>query len=168
MAKRLANVAEAPICSVALLGELPSLQRPPLLAAGSAGPHDDCPHGASGELDPKLACQLGDGSVALNRHQRHLRLERRVVLLPCPLHVLRYPRFLEAGLHLSHLSHFRGPAQGVTWQISELSPERIGDPNLAPQNSRVVMSVGYPEGEGPIPMLLSFKCTTLLHAKRSG
>jgi len=37
------------------------------------------------------------------------------VLLPCPLHVLlpRYPRFLGAGLHLSHLSHFRGPAQGA-------------------------------------------------------
>jgi hypothetical protein len=35
------------------------------------------------------------------------------VFLPCPLHVLlpRYPRFLGAGLHLSHLSHFRGPAQ---------------------------------------------------------
>ena len=35
------------------------------------------------------------------------------VLLPCPLHVLlpRYPRFLGARLHLSHLSHFRGPAQ---------------------------------------------------------
>jgi hypothetical protein len=34
------------------------------------------------------------------------------VLLPCPLHVLlpRYPRFLGAGLHLIHLSHFRGPA----------------------------------------------------------
>jgi hypothetical protein len=36
----------------------------------------------------------------------------RVVLLPCPLHVLpRYPRALEAGLHLSQLFHFRGPAQ---------------------------------------------------------
>src|SRR5215470_6468940 len=57
--------------------------------------------------------QLGDGPVALDRCQRHLRLEPRTVLLPCPLHVLlpRYPRFLGAGLHLSHLSHFRGPAQ---------------------------------------------------------
>src|SRR5262249_42268795 len=56
--------------------------------------------------------QLGDGPVALDRCQRHLRLEPRTVLLPCPLHVLlpRYPRFLGAGLHLSHLSHFRGPA----------------------------------------------------------
>src|SRR5271169_6681072 len=37
------------------------------------------------------------------------------LLLPCPLHVLlpRYPRLLGAGLHLSHLSHFRGPAQTV-------------------------------------------------------
>ncbi|HEX3418609.1 MAG TPA: hypothetical protein VHT21_19715 [Stellaceae bacterium] len=36
------------------------------------------------------------------------------MLLPCLLHVLlpRYPRFLGAGLHLIHLSHFRGPAQG--------------------------------------------------------
>src|SRR5262249_33105669 len=41
-----------------------------------------------------------------------LRLERRAVLLPCPLHVLfpRYPRFLGAGLYLSHLSQFPGPA----------------------------------------------------------
>jgi len=37
------------------------------------------------------------------------------VLLPCLLHVLlpRYLRFLGAGLHLSHLSHFRGPAQAA-------------------------------------------------------
>jgi hypothetical protein len=43
--------------------------------------------------------------------QRHLRLERRAVGLPCPLHVLlpRYQRFLRAGLH--RLSHFRDPAQ---------------------------------------------------------
>src|SRR5437588_12535997 len=56
--------------------------------------------------------QLGDGPVAPDCRHRHLRLERRAVLLPCPLHVLlpRYPRFLGAGLHLSHLSHFRGPA----------------------------------------------------------
>src|SRR6201998_4697111 len=57
--------------------------------------------------------QLGDGAIAPDCRHRHLRLERRTVLLPCPLHVLlpRYPRFLGAGLHLSHLSHFRGPAQ---------------------------------------------------------
>src|SRR5436190_4220694 len=64
-------------------------------------------------VDPELPSQLGDGPVALDGRQRHLRLERRAVLLPCLLHVLlpRYPRFLGAGLHLSHLSHFRGPAQ---------------------------------------------------------
>src|SRR5207237_5634484 len=41
-------------------------------------------------------------------------LERRVVLLPCLLHVLlpRYHRFLGAGLHLNRLSHSRGPAHG--------------------------------------------------------
>jgi hypothetical protein len=57
--------------------------------------------------------QLGDGPVAPDCRHRHLRLERRAVLLPCPLHVLlpRYPRFLGAGLHFSHLSHFPGPAQ---------------------------------------------------------
>jgi hypothetical protein len=45
-------------------------------------------------MNPKLARQLGDRPVALDRRQRHLRLERRVVLLSCPLHVLlpRYPR----------------------------------------------------------------------------
>src|SRR5215471_6788574 len=59
--------------------------------------------------------QLGDGAVAPDCRHRHLRLERRAVLLPSPLHVLlpRYPRFLGAGLHLSHLSHFRGPAQSA-------------------------------------------------------
>src|SRR5215467_7403652 len=59
--------------------------------------------------------QLGDGPVAPDCRHRHLRLERRAVLLPCPLHVLlpRYPRFLGAGLHLSHLSHFPGPAHRV-------------------------------------------------------
>src|SRR5690349_10258352 len=63
--------------------------------------------------------QLGDGPVALDCRQRHLRLERRAVLRPCPLHVLlpRYPRFLGAGLHLSHLSHFRGPAQEPCHEI---------------------------------------------------
>ena len=36
-----------------------------------------------------------------------------VVLLACPLHVLlpRHRRLLGAGLHLSQLSHLRGPAQ---------------------------------------------------------
>src|SRR5438067_2094692 len=64
-------------------------------------------------VDPELPTQLGDGPVAPDGRQRHLRLEHRAVLLPCPLHVLlpRYPRFLGAGLHLSHLSHFRGPPQ---------------------------------------------------------
>src|SRR5271168_359424 len=72
-------------------------------------------------VDPELPSQLGDGPVAPDGRHRHLRLERRAVLLrlerravllPCLLHVLlpRYPRFLGAGLHLSHLSHFRGPA----------------------------------------------------------
>ena len=53
-------------------------------------------------VDPELHRQLGDGPVALDCRQRHLRLESRAVLLPCPLHVLlpRYPRFLGAGLHL--------------------------------------------------------------------
>src|ERR1700681_3782032 len=66
-------------------------------------------------MDPELPRQLGDGPVALDRRQRHLGLEPRAVLLPCPLHVLllRYPRFLGAGFHLSHLSHFRGPAHGT-------------------------------------------------------
>src|SRR5262249_24959673 len=64
-------------------------------------------------VHPEMHRQLGDGTVAPDCRHRHLRLERRAVLLPCPLHVLlpRYPRFLGAGLHLSHLSHFRGPAQ---------------------------------------------------------
>src|SRR6202023_966010 len=55
-------------------------------------------------MNPKLTGQLGDRSVAFDRRQRHLRLERRVVLLPCPLHVLLLPhrRFLGAGLHLSY------------------------------------------------------------------
>src|SRR5438105_15886301 len=67
-------------------------------------------------VDPELPSQLGDGPVAPDGRQRHLRLEHRAVLLPCPLHVLlpRYPRFLGAGLHLSHLSHFRGPPQTDT------------------------------------------------------
>src|SRR5215471_15851535 len=57
--------------------------------------------------------QLGDGAIAPDCRHRHLRLERRAVLFPCPLHVLlpRYRRFLGAGLNLHHLSHFRGPAQ---------------------------------------------------------
>src|SRR5438105_2413695 len=64
-------------------------------------------------VHPKMRRQLGDGPVAPDGRHRHLRLEPRAVLLPCPLHVLlpRYPRFLGAGLHLSHLSHFRGPPQ---------------------------------------------------------
>src|SRR5690348_17782014 len=63
-------------------------------------------------MNPELTRQFGDRPIAPDRRQRHLRLERRVVLLPCPLHVLllRLRRFLGAGLHLSLLSHFRGPA----------------------------------------------------------
>src|SRR6202040_2594487 len=64
-------------------------------------------------MNPEMTRQLGDRLVAFHRRQRHLRLERRVVLLPCLLHVLlpRYQRFLGAGLHLNRLSHSRGPAQ---------------------------------------------------------
>src|SRR5262249_46276901 len=71
--------------------------------------------------------QLGDGAIVPDCRHRHLRLERRAVLLPCPLHVLlpRYPRFLGAGLHLSYLSHFRGPAQGEQWQ--EIGAAKAGD-----------------------------------------
>src|SRR5437762_12157038 len=63
-------------------------------------------------VNPELTGQIGNRPVALDRRQRHLRLERRVVLLPCPFHILllRHRRFLGAGLHLSLLSHFRGPA----------------------------------------------------------
>src|ERR1700730_3950345 len=63
-------------------------------------------------MNPEMTRQLGDRLIAFHRRQRYLRLERRVVLLPCLLHVLlpRYQRFLGAGLHLSQLSHFRGPA----------------------------------------------------------
>src|SRR5580700_9729901 len=62
-------------------------------------------------MHPELTCQLGDRPVPSDRRQRHLRLEPRIMFLPCPLHVLlpRYPRVLGAGLHLSQLSHFRGP-----------------------------------------------------------
>ena len=35
-------------------------------------------------MNPELTRQLGDRPVPLDRRQRHLRLERRVVLLPCP------------------------------------------------------------------------------------
>src|SRR5271169_3092638 len=72
-------------------------------------------------VDPELPSQLGDGPVAPDRRQRHLRLERRAMLRPCPLHVLlpRYPRFLGAGLHLSHLSHFPGPAHFYTPGLEE-------------------------------------------------
>src|SRR5262249_6408505 len=64
-------------------------------------------------MNPALAPQLPGRPIASDRRQRHLRLEPRTVLLACPLHVLlpRHRRFLGAGLHLSQLSHFPGPAQ---------------------------------------------------------
>src|ERR1700731_2605939 len=63
-------------------------------------------------MNPEMTRQLGPRPVAFHRRQRYLRLERRVVPLPCLLHVLlpRYQRSLRAGLHLSQLSHFRGLA----------------------------------------------------------
>src|ERR1700747_2515550 len=82
-------------------------------------------------VDPELPSQLGDGPVAPDGRQRHLRLERRAVLLPCPLHVLlpRYPRFLGAGLHLSHLSHFWGPAQiSAHFSLSRRKPGSMLQP----------------------------------------
>src|SRR5438067_9336646 len=66
-------------------------------------------------VDPEMHRQLGDGPIALDCRQRHLRLKSRAVLLPCPLHVLlpRYPRFLGAGPNLSYLSHFRGSSSNL-------------------------------------------------------
>src|SRR5262250_697384 len=89
--------------------------------------------------------QLGDGPVALDRCQRHLRLEPRTVLLPCPLHVLlpRYPRFLGAGLHLSHLSHFRGPAQSSIMMATVVAPFLVTEPGeLAELLVLLVLVVG--------------------------
>ena len=55
-------------------------------------------------MDPELTRQFGDRPVAFDRRQRHLGLEPRVVLLPCPLHVLllRHRRFLGQGSTLAH------------------------------------------------------------------
>src|SRR5271154_6516811 len=95
-------------------------------------------------VDPELPSQLGDGPVAPDGRQRHLRLERRAVLLPCPLHVLlpRYPRFLGAGLHLSHLSHFRGPAQASSLRTFSTQSARERDgPTLTP-NRKVFIRPG--------------------------
>jgi hypothetical protein len=58
---------------------------------------------------PELTRQLGDRPVPLDRRQRHLRLERRVVpssvSASCPAPALS--ALSRAGLHLSQLSHFR-------------------------------------------------------------
>src|ERR1700730_6561064 len=43
-------------------------------------------------MNPEMTRQLGDRPVAFHRRQRYLRLEPRVVLLPCLLHVL-LPRY---------------------------------------------------------------------------
>jgi hypothetical protein len=54
-----------------------------------------------------------------NRHGRRSEgfcRVRFIFLLP------RYPRFLGAGLHLSYLSHFRGPAQ-PTWSTANGSTD---------------------------------------------
>src|SRR5260370_42381439 len=60
--------------------------------------------------------------VPSDRRHRHLRLEPRIMFLPCPLHILlpRYPRVLGAGLHLSQLSHFRGPPQSTMYEATRL------------------------------------------------
>src|SRR6266404_1109327 len=83
-------------------------------------------------MNPEMTRQLGDRLVAFHRRQRHLRLERRVVLLPCLLHVLlpRYQRFLGAGLHLNRLSHSRGPAQSSTGSRPRASPILAPAPRL--------------------------------------
>src|SRR5215831_2853098 len=100
----------------------PRRRSPPHLAVASSS----C---GSGSGAPQMHRQLGDGAVAPDCRHRHLRLERRTVLLPRPLHVLlpRYTRFLGAGLHLGHLSHFRGPAQTSRRSInSSWARERFG------------------------------------------
>src|SRR6516165_190278 len=84
-------------------------------------------------VDPEFPRQIGDGAVALDCRQRHLSLEPCTVLLPGPLHVLlpRSPRFLRAGLHLSHLSHLRGPAQSYLVAVSaERSAQRTSAGHL--------------------------------------
>src|SRR5207248_2776325 len=93
-------------------------------------------------VDAEMHRQLGDGPVALDCRQRHLRLESRAVLLPCPLHVLlpRYPRFLGAGLHLIHLSHFRGPAQGIEGGMPRAAPVEAEHELI-----EVVLKVSFPQ-----------------------
>src|SRR5437868_11032528 len=98
--------------------------------------------------------QLGNRPVALDCRQRHLRLESRTVLLPCPLHVLlpRYPRFLGAGLHLSHLSHFPGPAQASSPKLSALPPPSPSKPPAEPTTaSRSTASEPFSTTSPPSP-----------------
>src|SRR5215510_14698421 len=102
--------------------------------------------------------QLGDGPVAPDRRHRHLRLERCAVLLPCPLHVLlpRYPRFLGAGLHLSHLSRFRGPAHSIIGPIAVRGAEpgdvvEIRYKRLHPANWGAVFNNPASLGTGLLP-----------------
>src|SRR5208337_279423 len=61
-------------------------------------------------VNPELARQLGNRPVTLHRRQRHLRFERRVVLLPCLLHLLlpRHRRFLRGRAPPSPTVSFSG------------------------------------------------------------
>src|SRR6516164_9779606 len=88
-------------------------------------------------MDPELTRELGDRPVPSDRRQRHLRLKRRVVLRPRPLHVLllRYPRFLGAGLHLSQLSHFRGPPHSTPAALSYPTPRWPPSTSNAPSST---------------------------------
>src|ERR1700730_14528842 len=80
-------------------------------------------------MNPELTRQFGDRPGALDRRERHLRLERRIVLLPCPFHVLllRHRRFLGQGPTLTYCLIFgvqltlRG-ARSMAWCIV-LRPE---------------------------------------------
>src|SRR5215468_9316117 len=115
--------------------------------------------------------QLGDGPVAPDCRHRHLRLERRTVLLSSLLHLLlpRYPRFLGAGLHLSHLSHFRGPAhQASMWNAGTCRSDAKGEIQIGGPYEGESTDAGHRGGatrssdEGPVMGLERRGCVVLL------
>ena len=115
---RLDEVCLSILRVIAMFGQTPGMvsPRPPIAwAAGSWGAH----RRDLGQKPTNRTRQFGDRPFPPDRRQRHLLLERHVVLLSCPLHVLLLRSALSRGQGFTVANCLIFRVQ-LTWQAAVL------------------------------------------------
>src|SRR6266403_1277403 len=97
-------------------------------------------------------------------HSANIGSKCRPVLLACLLHVLllRHRRFLGAGLHLSQLSLFRGPAQMPICRTLVTAGDHIDWITTSPEAIRLTLSLNSFQKARNCPAFLASVITAMV------